>query len=157
MAPESQTTEALVFQAADGGSYAIPWSVVETGRIPAEQVPNPDELAEPEPADVSGFRGGALLPYAEDGSYFALPAEVIERYRVPAEQEAAIADMLTSDVAGYGHAYGHSGGPPGRGGGPPFGDVTIINQYNIQMGVNLAYNSPGAIMTVGQTGLNSVS
>ena len=39
---------------------------------------------------------------------------------------------------------------------PVFGNVTIINQINLQVINNIAINSPGALQIGGQTGVNSI-
>jgi hypothetical protein len=156
MADAPQTDEVLVIRTGDGGYYGIPWTVVEDGRIPPEEVPDLEASG-----DVHGFRGGVLLPYAEAGTAYALPPDVLERYRLPADQAAAVDATLSDDVAGYsqgqGNAFGHSGI---HGGGPPlsiFGNVTIINQYNTQIGYNIAFGSPGAVLSVANLGLNTAS
>jgi hypothetical protein len=150
---EQQTNEALVIRAQDGGFYAIPWSVVEQGRIPQDQVPDLGSTA-----DVQGFSAGVLLPFSQEGSVYALPPEVIEQFRLPEDQAAEVDAALSDDVGGFNQGQGHAYGQLGGHGGPPvFGNVTIINQYNTQIGYNIAFGSPGAILSVTNLGLNSAS
>jgi hypothetical protein len=137
--------EALVFQASDDAYYAIPWDVVEQGRLPA--TPNPAATAE----DVKGYGQRALLPYVEDGSYFALAFDVIQKYRLPEAQAAKLGGLFENEVVGYGNAFGHDKHDTGS------GNLTIINQYNINVGINLAFNSPGAVLGISQLGVNSIS
>ena len=59
---------------------------------------------------------------------------------------------------GRGHAYGQGGGPgpgSGRGHHGGGGNVTIINQYTVQVGLNLALYSPGAVQTLVQGAVSS--
>jgi len=166
MTSESQDVRALVIAAADGGYYAIPWAVVETGRVKADELPDPEVMEKQ--GDVRGFGGRALLPYVEGDDCFALPLELIERHRVPQDREAAMARVIEEDVAGF-YLPGAPFGPSGEWGSQARiaagarvsalaaasgGPVTIINQYNIAMGVNLIYNSPGAVASISQTGIN---
>jgi hypothetical protein len=156
---QETTQGTLVIEAADGGYYAIPRSVLEKGRIPADRIGNLEDLADRQ--DTRGLIDGALLPYAEGGYYFALPPQVIESYRVPEENVAEVQEVIETDVAGYGNAFGQSqgpGGPPSHShaGGRQFGDVTIINQYNLNLGFNIAYGD-GAVMTVQQLAGNTVT
>lgn len=145
MVDKGTSDEALVFQASDHAYYAIPWDVVEQGRLSA--TPDPATRA----GDVKGYGQRALLPYVDDGSYFALPFEVIQKYRLPKAQAAKLGGLFESDVVGYGNAFGHDKHDMGS------GNLTIINQYNINVGINLAFNSPGAVMGINQLGLNTFS
>lgn len=158
------STAALVFETSDGQLYAVPLAVVVTGRIPPEEAAR--LRAALERGDTQGFSlgGRALLPYVgADGAVYALTPETIARHRLTGEQAAAAHEALAGEVTGYGRPFavppGHAGGHPGRGPGigPVFGDVTIINQFNIQAGINVAYNSPGAVLTLGQLGTNTVT
>jgi hypothetical protein len=146
--------EALVFQASDHAYYAIPWDVVEQGRLPVSA--DPAAGAE----DVEGYGQRALLPYVEDGSYFALAFDVIQKYRLPEAQAAKLGGLFESDVVGYAFGKTNAFGPSDNlGDNPGFssGNLTIINQYNINVGINLAFNSPGAVMGINQLGLNTFS
>jgi len=109
MTTKREAAEVLIVRTDDGGSYAVPRSVVENALIGEEH--RAELAALIEQGDVSGFSAGVLLPYfGDDGDgYYALPREVIQRYRVPAERTGEVEAAL----GGADDVQGHGWCPPG--------------------------------------------
>ena len=85
----------LLIRAADGTYYAIPESVMEQGRLPAERSAEIDALVAA--GDVGGFGDGVLLPW-RDAHYYALPPDVVERHRLSPEHAGEAAALLTAEA-----------------------------------------------------------